>query len=103
MMKSIGEVLSENDPTPWTGSEATYEMVRAQVEERWGKKVADSFRASHDARTFREWMKRNFIVNRGESGLKTFVVLKKIDKNGAEKKIMKRIWVFHRKQVSRLK
>jgi hypothetical protein len=103
MMKSVNEILSENDPTPWTSSETTFEMVRAQVEERWGKKVADSFRASHDARTFSEWMKRDFCVNRGESGLKSFVLLPKKDKNGVIKKVPKKIWLFHRKQVSKLK
>ena len=104
MLKSIKEVLSEDDPTPWTGSEATYLAVKAQVEKRWGKKTANEFRASHDARTYRGWLSRNLVVNPGESGLESFVIVEKKDKNGkVAEKIYKKIWLFHRKQVSPVK
>lgn len=103
-MKSIKEVFSEDDTTPWTGSEATYSAVKAQIEKRWDKKTADEFRASHDARTFKGWLSRNFIVNKGEAGLESFVMIEKKDKNGKViKKIPKKIWLFHRKQVSPIK
>ncbi|HEY4512897.1 MAG TPA: hypothetical protein VJH06_00055 [Candidatus Paceibacterota bacterium] len=104
MLKTIKQVLSEDDPTPWSGSEATYLAVKTQVEKRWGKKTANEFRASHDARTFKAWLSRNFVVNKGEAGLESFVIIDKKDKNGKViKKIPKKIWLFHRKQVSPIK
>ena len=100
-MKSIKEVLTEDDPTPWTGSQATYLAVRNAVEKRWGKKVADEFRASHDARTFRGWLSRNLAVKKGEKGLESFVIVEKKDQAGkVVDKIYKKIWLFHRRQVS---
>jgi len=102
-MRSIKEILTENDPTPWSGSEATYLAVKSQIEQRWGKKVSEAFRPSHDARTFNEWLKRKFIVNKGEEGLKSFVVIERKNEKGGVKKIPKKIWLFHRKQVSKMK
>ncbi len=103
-MKSIKEVLSEDDPTPWTGSEATFLAVKNQVAQRWGKKTANEFRATHDARTYRGWLSRNLVVNKGESGLESFVIVEKKDKSGKViEKIYKKIWLFHRKQVRPIK
>jgi hypothetical protein len=104
-LKSIKEVLTENDPTPWTGSEKTYELVKAQIAERWGQKVANSFSAKRgDVRTFRAWLARKFVVNKSEHGLESFVIIeKKNDRGETIKKVPKRIWLFHRKQVSKLK
>lgn len=103
-MRSINEILREDDPTPWSGSEATYLAVKSQIEQRWGKKVAETFKPTHDARTFNEWLKRKFIVNKGEEGLKSFVIIEKKNEHGEViKKIPKKIWLFHRKQVSKMK
>ena len=104
MLKSIKQVLTEDDPTPWSGSQATFLAVRNQVEKRWNKKTADEFRASHDARTFKGWLARNFVVNKGETGLESFVIVEKKDRSGKViEKIYKKIWLFHRKQVSPIK
>jgi len=102
MMKSIKTILSEEDPTPWTGSEATEKLVRDQVEARFGKKEASKFRAKYDARSFREWLKRKKIVNKGEHGLESFVIIEKKNPQTGEviKKYPKKIWLFHRRQVS---
>ena len=103
-MKSIKQVLTEDDPTPWTGSEATYLAVRNAVEKRWGKKTANEFRASHDARTYKGWLARNLAVNKGEAGIESFIIVEKKDQSGKViEKIYKKIWLFHRKQVSPIK
>lgn len=104
MMKSIKQVLSEDDPSPWTGSEKTFELVKAQVAERWGKEEAEKFRASHDARTFKGWLSRNLIVKKGQTGLESFVLIEKKNERGEViKRVHKKIWLFHRNQVSPLK
>ncbi|OGI66948.1 hypothetical protein A2823_02500 [Candidatus Nomurabacteria bacterium RIFCSPHIGHO2_01_FULL_41_91] len=78
--------------------------VRNAVEKRWDKKTADEFRASHDARTFKGWLSRNFVVNKGEAGIESFVIVEKKDQSGKViEKIYKKIWLFHRKQVSPIK
>ncbi len=103
-MKSIREVLSEDDRTPWSGSKATYMAVKSEVEKRFGKKTADEFRPEFDARTFRGWLSRSMAVNKGERGLRSWVILEKKDKSGKViKKFPKKIWLFHYKQVSPIK
>ena len=103
MMKSIGEVLTEDDPSPWR-SPVTYELVKSQIAERWGKKVADSFNPKRgDARTFRAWLDRHMVVNKNERGLESFVIIERKNEHGEIEKKRKKIWLFHRKQVSRLK
>lgn len=104
MVQSIKQVLTEDDPSPWSGSEATFLVTKNAVEERFGKKVADKFRATHDARTYRGWLARNFKVNKGESGIESYVIVEKKDKDGEViGRIYKKIWLFHRKQVSPIK
>jgi hypothetical protein len=101
MFKSVKEIINEDDPTPWTGCEATEKLLRSQILERWGQKEADKYRAKYDARTFREWLKRKKIVNKGEHGLESFVVIEKKDQEGnVIKKYPKKIWLFHKRQVS---
>lgn len=103
-MKTIKQVLTEDDPTPWSGSEATFWAVKNQVEQRWGKNTANKFRATHDARTYKGWLSRNFKVNKGEAGIESFVIVEKKDQTGKViEKIYKKIWLFHRKQVSPIK
>jgi hypothetical protein len=103
MMKSVKEVLSENDPSPWTGSEATFELVKSQVESRFGKKVADQWRPEYDTRTFRAWLARNYAVMKNQRGLESFVIIERKNDRGEIEKKRKKIWLFHKNQVSPIK
>ena len=99
-MRSIKQIV-EDDPSPWTGSEVTASLLKNQISQRWTKEEAENFDPTYDARTFRGWRKHNCIVNKGETGLQSFVLIEKKDANGKViKKYHKKIWLFHRKQVS---
>ena len=100
MMKSIKEIVKE-EPSPWSGSETTQNLVRSQISQRWTKEEAENFDPKYDTRTFRGWREQNYFVNKNEKGLESFVLIEKKDAQGKIiKKYNKKIWLFHRKQVS---
>ena len=98
-MKSVKEIIA-NNPTPWTGSKVTASIIKNQIERRWTKEEAENFDPTYDARTFRGWREQNCIVNKGETGLQSFVLIERKDDKGKVIKYHKKIWLFYRKQVS---
>ncbi len=95
-MKTIQQTLA----SPWRGSEATYEMVKEQVRERWGDEVAEEFNPAEDAMPLLSWASYGYRVKKGEKALRsiTFVEIKN-GKGEVEKKIRRVIHLFHKRQV----
>ena len=96
-MQSVKEIVS-----PYRGSEATYEMVKEQIAQRWGEDVAEKFDPHHDAMPLVSWAAFGFRVKKGQKALKsiTFVEVKN-EKGEVVRKIKRTVNLFHKKQVDK--
>jgi hypothetical protein len=97
-MKSFKDAVR----SPYQGSEATYELVREQIRERYGDEAAEDFDPYTDAMPFASWVSQGYMVRKGEKALKsvTFVEVKD-EKGGVVKKIRRTVNLFHRHQVEK--
>ena len=95
---SVKEILS-----PYKGSEATYEMVKEQIAQRWGDEVAEDFDPHTDAMPYVCWLAFGYRVKRGEKALKSITFVEIKDKHGkVERKIRRVVNLFHKRQVVKL-
>ena len=84
----------------WTGSETTETLVRRQISARWGEEEAGHYDPKANCLTIRQWNKNGFRVRKGETAIKSFIVVeKKNEKGEVVKKYPKRINLFYFKQV----
>ncbi len=88
----------------WKGSKKTEDIVRKQIEERWGKEEAEKYDPKTNCFTFRTWWVLGFCPRKGEKALRSYTLLDEIvkDENGKEKvlkKYMKRIFLFYYKRL----
>lgn len=96
-MKQIQEIVS-----PYRGSEATYEMVKAQIADRWGEEAAEEFDPHTDAMPLISWASYGYRVRKGEKALRSVTyVEKKNEKGEVERKIRRVVFLFHKRQVSK--
>lgn len=103
-MKQVKDVIEMPLMSPYRGSEKTFEMVKQQVAERWGHKVADSFNAQTDAMPFSWWLKYGYAVKKNEKALHSVTFIESEDpKTGEVKTVRKTCFLFHRKQVEKVK
>jgi hypothetical protein len=96
------EIISDSKPvvSPWKGSEATSEMVREQLSQRYGPDLAAKFDARFDAMPFSAWLSQGFCVRRGEVALKSITFVEVRDENDkVVRKIRRSVNLFHRCQV----
>ncbi len=99
-MKKVSEVLEPQITTNYQGSEATYEDVKQQLQERFGKKVADSYNPATNCAPFSVWAKAGYRVKKGEKALKSVTfVERENDETGEVEKIRRVVNLFHRVQV----
>ena len=97
-MKSIQQVLT----SPYRGSEATYEAVKQQIEERWGEEVAEDFDPYTDAMPLVVWAGYGYRVRKGEKALKSTTFIEIKDKDGEViKKVKRTVNLFHKRQVEK--
>lgn len=96
-MQSVKEIVS-----PYRGSEATYEMVKEQIAERWGEDAAEEFDPHTDAMPLVSWASYGYRVKRGQKSLKsvTFIEVKD-DQDKVVKKIRRVVHLFHKRQVEK--
>ena len=97
-MNSIKELVS-----PYKGSEATYEMVKEQIAERWGDEVAEEYDPHTDAMPYSSWLAFGYRVKKGQKALKsiTFVEVKD-EKDKVVRKIRRTVCLFHKLQVEKI-
>lgn len=96
-MQSIKDIALAS---PYKGSEATYEMVRDQIKERWGAEVAEDFDPYHDAMPLLSWTAYGYRVRKGEKALKSVTFLEVKDEKGEVIRTVRRsINLFHHCQV----
>ena len=99
-MKKVQEVLEPQITTNYQGSEATYEDVKQQLLERFGKKVAEGYKPTENCAPFSVWAKAGYRVKKGETALKSVTFIEKEDKaTGEVKKLRRVVNLFHRCQV----
>lgn len=95
--------MTDSIVSPYRGSEATYEMVKQQVQERWGDECAEAFDPHTDAMPLISWASFGFRVKADSKTLKsvTYVEIKN-EKGEVEKKIHRVVNLFHRRQVEKV-
>jgi len=97
-MKSVKEILA----SPYRGSEKTYEMVKEQIEKRWGEEVAEDFDPHTDAMPYSSWVAYGFVVKKGQKALKSITFLEVKDKDDkVVRKIKRTVNLFHKRQVEK--
>ncbi|OGJ54793.1 hypothetical protein A2880_03400 [Candidatus Peribacteria bacterium RIFCSPHIGHO2_01_FULL_49_38] len=98
-MKQVKEVLV----SPYRGSEQTYEMVKDQIEARWGEACAEEFDPHTDAMPFSSWLSQGYAVKKGQKALKSITFVEVKDENDkVVRKIRRTVNLFHRKQVEKM-
>ena len=89
--------------TNFMGSQRNYDSVRSQLLERYGTEIADEYDPFVNCRTYNDWKKNNYLVNRGSRSFKAIVIIEKTDKKtGKVTKISKTICLFFRNQVHKV-
>ena len=89
--------------TNYMGSKKNYESVKSQLLERYGKEIADEYDPFVNCRTYNDWAKNSYVVNRGARSFKAVVVVEKKDKEGnVIKRYPKTICLFFRNQVHKV-
>ncbi len=89
--------------TNFMGSQRNYDSVKQQLLERYGEEIADEYDPFVNCRTYNDWKKNNYLVNRGARSFKAVVVVEKKDKDGQViKKYPKTICLFFRNQVHKV-
>jgi len=84
----------------WTGSETTESLVRRQISARWGEEEAGRYDPKANCLTIRQWNKNGYRVRKGETAIKSFIVIeKKNEKGEVVKKYPKQINLFCLRQV----
>ena len=99
-MKSVKEIVMQS---PYKGSEKTYEMVKEQIESRWGEAEAESYDPNTDCAPYGSWLLCGYRVRKGEKALKsiTFVEVKD-EKDNIVRKIKRTVNLFHKRQVEKV-
>jgi hypothetical protein len=93
----------ENIVSNWTGSEFTSEFVRRQILTRWGEKEANNYDPKSNCLTFNRWIKNGYKVKKGETSLKSFIVIEQKDHYGKViRQYPKRIHLFYSCQVEKV-
>ncbi len=98
-MQSVKETIT----SPYRGSETTYEMVKEQIEKRWGEEAAEDFDPYTDAMPFSSWLAQGYAVKKGQKALKSITFVEVKDENDkVVRKIRRTVNLFHKRQVERL-
>ncbi len=80
----------ELEPTNYTGSKVTAEIVKSTLKERYGEEVANNWRPEF-TRTFRNWLMLGYRVLPGQKAIRTFTLIKGKD----DKTWKKPVFLFH--------
>lgn len=97
-MQSIAESIA----TPYTGSEMTRDMVRAQIAERWGEDEAEKYDPYTNARTYAQWTKLGYRVKKAQTALRSTTFLDARNQRGEPIKIPRTVCLFYRLQVEKV-
>ena len=90
--------------TNFMGSQRNYDSVKSQLLERYGSEIAEEYDPLVNCRTYNDWAKNSYVVNRGARSFKAVVIVEKKDKITGEviKKYPRTICLFFRNQVHKV-
>jgi hypothetical protein len=99
-MQHISEIISTLPPSTYKGSVKTFEDVKEQIRERWGDEEAERYDPYQLARTYQQWLKIGFRVQKGEKALQSVTFVEKRNEKGELiKRYPKKINLFYETQV----
>lgn len=85
------------------GSTKTYEMVSAQIKERFGEEEVENYDPYTNCLTYKQWLSLGFRVRRGEVSLKSITLIERKDRNGnVVGKYPRTVHLFYRTQVEKI-
>lgn len=88
----------------YRGSENTRQKVEAQILERYGAEAASAYDPLTNCFPFRLWLKKGFVVRKGEKALQSMTFIEKKDAQGhVIGKYPKKVFLFFKTQVEPLK
>lgn len=103
------ETQTQEAPSPdatsnWKGSMTTRQKVEAQILERYGAEAASTYDPLTNCFPFRLWLKKGFVVRKGEKALQSMTFIEKKDAQGnVIGKYPKKVFLFFKSQVEPLK
>lgn len=63
------------------GSARNYNLVKSQIEQRWGESEGKEYDPAKNCKTYLSWQKLGFSIKKGEKALKAFTFIRKVMKN----------------------
>jgi hypothetical protein len=103
-MKTIQEAIDVPVVSPYTGSAMTYNMIVAQIKERYGDKEAKTYNPYTNALTFAKWVSLGYRIKPNEKALRSITFVEVKDANGnITKRIKHKVFLFYYKQVEKIK
>jgi|SRR3989338_2869396 len=101
-MQHISAII-DGPVSPYTGSVSTYNLVAAQIKEKWGESEVKNYDPYRNALTFKSWVKLGYKVKKGERALRsvTFVEVKDTQGN-IVKRFPRKVFLFYYRQVEKL-
>lgn len=102
---SIKEILDGPEVSGYLGSEKTRSLVEQEIVKRYGESELRNYDPLRSALTFKKWVQLGFVPKKGETAIRSFIVIKKKNPKNPEKMItkIKNIYLFYYRQVTELK
>lgn len=87
----------------YTGSKLTYELIKREIEQRFGKEEADKYDPYRNTLTYRNWVNLGYKIKPGEHALKSKILVESVDKETNKPvKYFKTINLFYYLQVEKI-
>ena len=86
--------IDELQPSPYTGSITTANIVRKSLLEKFNKEIADNWTPSL-TRTWANWHQNGYQVKPGEKAIRSFTIINSKNKDGQTRKYKKSVCLFH--------
>jgi len=102
---SIKEILNGPEISGYLGSEKTKSLVEQEIVKRWGESELKNYDPLRSALTFKRWISLGFVPKKGETAIRSFIIMENKDKKDPTKvvKKIKSIYLFYYRQVTELK
>ena len=98
-MNSVKEVIENPMVSAYTGSLATRECVKKQIEKRFGKEQAKRYDPYTNTFTFPKWASMGYRIKPREQSLRSTTFVEVKEANGKVKKYKKTVHLFFDLQV----
>ncbi len=101
-MEHVKDVI-EAHISPYTGSQATRDMIEQQIKDRWGDEESKNYDPYTNCLTFKQWFQLGYKVKKGQKSLRSITFVEKLDELGrVEKKFPRTVCLFYHLQVEKI-